>query len=152
MPNTFDGATGSVIGRFGIVMSRDKEHITAKLQAGAIETPRTDDISDGAIDVIWGLGNWEFPHVAQTMAKRYAAIHCLGAVVKGETDDDEHINHRVATSRNQIDLKCYIPALFGVLTCNALEQTVHCTGRQVDNKRQECAAALETGRLPKIQP
>jgi 6,7-dimethyl-8-ribityllumazine synthase len=150
MPNVLDGKSGSVSGRFGIVVSRYNEHITAKLLAGAIETLKGGGIPDDAIDVAWVPGAWELPIVAQRMAlsEQYAAVLCLGAVIKGETTHDEHINRQVSLSLGQIALEADLPVLFGVLTCNTVEQAIHRAGGNVGNKGQECAeAALEMVRL-----
>ena len=81
-------------------------------------------------------------------SKRYAAVLCLGAVIKGETTHDEHINRQVSQSIGQIALETGLPVLFGVLTCNTVEQAIHRSGGNVGNKGQECAeAALEMVRL-----
>jgi 6,7-dimethyl-8-ribityllumazine synthase len=150
MPNILDGQTGPITGRFAIVVSRYNEHITSKLLTGAIETLRNAGIADDAIDVAWVPGAWEIPLIAQSMARteKYAAVLCLGAVIKGETTHDEHINHQVSSSLGQIALETGLPILFGVLTCNTLEQAIHRAGGNVGNKGQECAAAaLEMVRL-----
>ena len=150
MPNILDGRTGPVSGRFAIVVSRYNEHITGKLLAGAQETLRAAGVNDEAIDVAWVPGAWEIPLVAQRLAQSdsYAAVLCLGAVIRGETTHDEHINRQVSLSLGQIALDTEVPVLFGVLTCNTLEQAIHRAGGNVGNKGVECAtAALEMVRL-----
>lgn len=150
MPNVLDGKVGVVAGRFAIVVSRYNEHITGKLLAGAIDTLRSGGVADEAIDVAWVPGAWEIPLVAQRMARstKHVAVLCLGAVIKGETTHDEHINRQVSLSLGQIALETGLPVLFGVLTCNTLEQAIHRAGGNVANKGQECAlAALEMVRL-----
>src|SRR5438046_2581399 len=100
MPNILDGKDGPLTGRFAIVVSRYNEHITAKLLAGAVETLRAGGVLDEAIDVTWVPGAWEIPLIAQRLAlsEQYAAVLCLGAVIKGETTHDEHINRQVSMS------------------------------------------------------
>jgi len=150
MPNTLDGATGPLTARFAIVVARYNEHITTKLLTGAVETLRAAGVSDDAIDVAWVPGAWEIPLVAQRMAQseQYAAVLCLGAVIKGETTHDEHINRQVSISLGQIALDSDLPVLFGALTCNTVEQAIHRAGGNAGNKGQECAAAaLEMVRL-----
>jgi len=145
-----DGKAGPVTGRFAIVISRYNEHITAKLLAGAIETLRAAGIADDAIDVAWVPGAWEIPLVAQRLAdsRNYVAVLCLGAVIRGETTHDEHINRQVSLSLGQIALEHNLPVLFGVLTCNTVEQAIHRAGGNMGNKGVECAqAALEMVRL-----
>ena len=150
MPKILDGKSGPVSGRFAIVVSRYNEHITGKLLAGAVETLRAASIADEAIDVAWVPGAWEVPLVAQRMArsKSYVAVLCLGAVIRGETTHDEHINRQVSLSLGQLALETGLPVLFGVLTCNTLEQAIHRSGGNAGNKGVECAeAALEMVRL-----
>ena len=150
MPRTFDGATGPVTGRFAIVVSRYNATITGKLLQGAIETLTQAGVADDDIDVAWVPGAWEIPLIAQRMAEtgNYLAVLTLGAVIKGETTHDEHINRQVSLSLGQIALDLDLPVLFGVLTCNTMEQAIHRSGGNVGNKGVECAqAALEMVRL-----
>jgi 6,7-dimethyl-8-ribityllumazine synthase len=150
MPNIFSGQEGPVSGRFGVVVSRYNENITTKLLAGAVQTLKDAGISDGQIDVAWVPGAWEIPLATEEMAasERYAAILTLGAVIKGETSHDEHINRQVSLSLGEIALESGVPVAFGVLTCNSLEQAIHRAGGNAGNKGAECAqAALEMVRL-----
>jgi 6,7-dimethyl-8-ribityllumazine synthase len=150
VPHVMDGKAGPVSGRCAIVVSRYSEHITGKLLTGAIETLRAAGIADDAIDVAWVPGAWEIPLVAQRMAasRNYVAVLCLGAVIRGETTHDEHINRQVSLSLGQIALEHDLPVLFGVLTCNTVEQAIHRAGGNMGNKGVECAqAALEMVRL-----
>jgi 6,7-dimethyl-8-ribityllumazine synthase len=115
-----------------------------------VETLRAAGVADDAIDVAWVPGAWEIPIVAQRLAqsRKYAAVLCLGAVIRGETTHDEHINRQVSLSLGQIALDAGLPVLFGVLTCNTVEQAIHRAGGNVGNKGVECAeAALEMVRL-----
>ena len=146
MPNLFEGDGIVADCRFAIVVSRYNGSITSKLLSGAVETLTSHGVADDAIDVAWVPGAWEVPLVARkfTYAGKYAAVLCLGAVIKGETTHDEHINRQVSISLGQIALDTGIPVLFGVLTCNTLEQAIHRAGGNVGNKGSECAqAALE---------
>lgn len=150
MPQVLDGKAGAVSGRFAVVVSRYNEHITGKLLAGAVETLRGAGIEDDAITVAWVPGAWEIPLVAQRLARsqQFVAVLCLGAVIRGETTHDEHINRQVSLSLGRLALETELPVLFGVLTCNTLEQAIHRSGGNVGNKGVECAeAALEMVRL-----
>jgi 6,7-dimethyl-8-ribityllumazine synthase len=150
VPTIIDGHSGDAAGRYAIVVSRYNEHITARLLSGAVETLRAAGVEDGSIDVAWVPGAWEIPLVAQHFARSraFAAVLCLGAVIKGETTHDEHINRQVSQSLGRIALETEIPVLFGVLTCNTVEQAIHRAGGNAGNKGQECAAAaIEMVRL-----
>jgi 6,7-dimethyl-8-ribityllumazine synthase len=135
---------------FAIVVSRYNESITAKLLAGALETLAAVGVPDANIDVAWVPGAWEIPLVAAHFARsrRYAAVIALGAVIRGETTHDQHINTQVSHSLGQIALETGVPVAFGVLTCNTLEQAIHRAGGNVGNKGVEAAqAALEMAAL-----
>src|SRR5262245_18970554 len=150
MHQVFHGRSGGVSGRFAIVLSRYNEHITGKLLTGALTTLQAGGIAETAIDVAWVPGAWEIPLIASKLAHsgRYAAVLCLGAVIRGETTHDEHINRQVSLSLGQLALDTGLPIAFGVLTVNTLEQAIHRSGGNVGNKGQECAeAALEMVRL-----
>jgi 6,7-dimethyl-8-ribityllumazine synthase len=84
---------------------------------------------------------------------RYQAVICLGAVIRGETSHDAHINRAVSLAISQIAITTGVPVLFGVLTCGTMEQAIHRAGGNVGNKGSECAeAALHMVRLLKNLP
>ncbi|MDY0170482.1 MAG: 6,7-dimethyl-8-ribityllumazine synthase [Thermoguttaceae bacterium] len=157
MPNVFEGSSTAAEGRFAIVVARFNETITRRLLDGAVETLLARGIPDARIDVAWVPGAYEIPTAAMRLAKsgRYAAVLCLGAVIRGETTHDQHINRAVGNALAQIGMETGVPTLFGILTCDTLEQAIarsggHATsgkdaGRKiVGNKGIDCAlAALE---------
>lgn len=156
LPNVYQSdQQAAADGRFAIVVARYNESITGKLLAGAVETLAGNGVADQSIDVAHVPGAWEIPLVAQRMAAtgNYAAVLCLGAVIRGETTHDQHINRQVSSSLGQISLETGVPVLFGVLTCNSLEQAIHRSGGNVGNKGVECAeAALEMAGLLRSLP
>ena len=146
MPNLLSSETDQTNVRIGIVVSRWNESITSRLLDGAVETFARRDVSDQAIDVAYVPGAWEIPVVAQRMANsgRYHAVICLGAVIRGETTHDQHINRAVTLSMADIAVRHDLPVLLGLLTCETLEQAIQRSGGNVGNKGAECAdAALE---------
>jgi 6,7-dimethyl-8-ribityllumazine synthase len=141
--------------RFAIVVARWNEAITRKLLDGAVGRLEEQGVADDAIDVAWVPGSMEIPLVAQRLANsgRFAAVICLGAVIRGETTHDQHINRAVSTAITQIGVATNVPVLFGVLTCETMEQAIHRAGGNVGNKGAECAeAAVEMARLLKNLP
>lgn len=155
MPNVIPAAQPSSNDRFAIVVARWNEAITRKLLDGAVATLKEHGSPDDAIDVAWVPGAMEIPLVAQRMAARgrYAAVLCLGAVIRGETTHDQHINRTVTNSITQIALETNVPVLFGVLTCETMEQAVQRAGGNFGNKGAECAeAALQMIGLLKNLP
>jgi 6,7-dimethyl-8-ribityllumazine synthase len=143
MPHVLPIAEPSSVDRIAIVVSRWNESITQKLLDGAISTLTSRGITDDGIDVAWVPGAWEIPLVAQRFADshRYRAVICLGAVIRGETTHDRHINRAVSSAISQLALDTGVPVLFGILTCETMEQAIHRAGGNVGNKGSECAEA-----------
>lgn len=143
MPNTFSAAPPDPVDRFAIVVAQWNRAITDKLLEGAVASLREAGVPDEGIDVAWVPGSWEIPLIAQRMADsgRYVAVICLGAVVRGETSHDQHINRGVSLALGEISLATKLPVLFGVLTCETLEQALARAGGAHGNKGRECAEA-----------
>jgi 6,7-dimethyl-8-ribityllumazine synthase len=143
MPNVIPLTQLTPADRFAIVVARWNEAITRKLLDGAVATLAQHGVADDAIDVAWVPGSFEIPLAAQRMADsgNYAAVLCLGAVIRGETSHDQHINRAVSLAMSQISLATNVPVLFGVLTCETMEQAIHRAGGNVGNKGVECAEA-----------
>jgi 6,7-dimethyl-8-ribityllumazine synthase len=139
----FEGQLNPPPGRFAVVVSRYNESITTRLLDGALGTLREHGVSDEAIDVAWVPGAFEIPLVAARFAAggRHLAVLCLGAVIRGETTHDQHINRAVSNELCAAGVRTGVPVLFGVLTCDTLEQAIHRAGGNVGNKGSECAAA-----------
>lgn len=153
--------------RFAVVVSRFNETITSRLLDGAVRTLTERGVAEDRIDVAWVPGAFEIPTVAARMARsgRYAAVLCLGAVIRGETTHDQYINQAVSRSLAELGVSCGLPVLFGVLTCNTLQQAIDRSGGEpgtrgkdrpdsrLGNKGCECAeAALEMVDLMKRLP
>ena len=167
MPTVYQADSTIPHGRFAIVVSRFNESITSALLEGATGALSARGVSEELVDVAWVPGAFEIPTVANRLAasSRYLAVLCLGAVIRGETTHDQHINRAVSTALAEIGARTGVPVLFGVLTCNTLEQAIARSGggagtrgkdrpdSKVGNKGAECAeAALEMvslmGKLP----
>ncbi len=129
--------------RFAIVVSRYHEHITRRLLDAARRVLLEAGVPEDWIDTAWVPGAWELPAAAAVLAfsGRYAAVLCLGAVIRGETMHDQYINLQVSTSLGHIAWQARVPVLFGVLTCQSLEQALQRAGGASGNKGAECAEA-----------
>ena len=146
MPRILQGQKQQADGRFAIVVSRYNETITSKLLEGALKTLASHGVDDGGVVVAWVPGAWEIPLVAKRLVQTggYAAVLCLGAVIRGETTHDQYINQQLSNSLGELAMDSGVPVAFGVLTCNSMEQAIHRAGGNVGNKGVECAeAALE---------
>lgn len=130
-------------GDYAIVVSRYNEHVTGKLLAGAAATFAERGVAAESQLVVWVPGAWELPVAAAHLARsgKYQAVLCLGAVIRGETTHDQHINQQVSSSLGQLALETGVPVIFGLLTCNTMEQALQRAGGAVGNKGVECAEA-----------
>lgn len=150
MPHVFEGTLDAGTARWAVAVARYNEHITKRLLDGALESLKKHGAADDAIDVYWVPGAFELPTVAARAAEstKYAAVICLGAVIRGETTHDQHINTAMSHFFAEIGVRTGVPVLFGVLTCETLEQALHRAGGNVGNKGTECAeAALRMANL-----
>ena len=133
--------------RVAIVVSRWNEQVTRRLLEGACERLAAVGVGADAVEIAWVPGAFELPCVADRLASsgRFAAVLCLGAIIKGETEHDRHIAQAVATGIEATARSRGIPVLFGVLTCANLAQALARAGAEPEqNKGAECAtAALE---------
>ena len=143
LPNVLPPGT-----RVGIAVARWNEPITRRLLAGAVHRLEAAGLPAAAVDVAWVPGSFELPLAADRLAAtgRYAAIHCLGAIIKGETSHDHHIATATAAGIEATARGRGLPVIFGVLTCDTLAQAmVRAGGDAADgyagNKGAECAAA-----------
>ncbi|MCH8830388.1 MAG: 6,7-dimethyl-8-ribityllumazine synthase [Planctomycetes bacterium] len=132
--------------RFAVVVSRFNDVVTRRLLDGPLDTFRRHGTGEDNLAVVWVPGSFEIPVVADRLAKskRYAAVVCLGAVIAGETDHHDYINHAVANAIMQIGRKTGVPVTFGILTCSNLDQALNRAGGKFGNKGCEAAlAAIE---------
>ena len=143
MPNEIHPPAPDAHDRYAIVVAQWNQSVTGVLCEGAIETLRAAGVPDDQIDIAWAPGSWEIPLVAQRFAEGglHAAVICLGVVVRGETSHDQHINRGVSLAISQISLQFDVPVLFGILTCESMEQAVDRAGGAHGNKGSECAEA-----------
>src|SRR5436189_2125170 len=150
MAKHFEGDFATPAGRFAVVAARFNSAIVDALLAGALDGLKRYGVADDAIDVARVPGSFEVPLVAQRMAatKRYAAVICLGAVIKGDTDHYDHVAGAATSGVAQAALATGVPVIFGVLTCDTLEQAVNRAGGKAGNKGFEAAVtAIEMANL-----
>lgn len=138
-----------------VIVARFNETITRGLLDGALGVLRQARVRPDDIHVFWVPGAFEIPTAAAVAARSgaYSAVLCLGAVIKGETSHDTHINRAVSLSLAKLGVETEIPVLFGVLTCETLEQAIarssavpavhgkDASGPKTGNKGAECAEA-----------
>ncbi|MBN1871944.1 MAG: 6,7-dimethyl-8-ribityllumazine synthase [Candidatus Omnitrophica bacterium] len=136
--------------RFGIIVSRFNEFLSSKLLDGATDALRQHGAGENAIDIVWVPGSFEVPIAAQKMAKtkRYDAVICLGALIRGATPHFDYIASEVSKGVARISLDSGVPCIFGVITADSLEQAIERSGTKQGNKGRDAAlSAIEMANL-----
>ncbi|GLT66082.1 hypothetical protein SLA2020_384720 [Shorea laevis] len=113
--------------RFGLVVAREED-----------------------IDVVWVPGSFEIGIVAEKVGKsgKYHAILCIGAVIRVDTTHYDAVANSAASGVLSAGLKSGVPCIFGVLTCDDMEQALNRTGGKSGNKGAEGAlTAIEMASL-----
>ena len=127
--------------KVGIVAARFNEFITSKLLDGALDGLKRHNVEEDNIEVAWVPGAFEIPLIASKMAKskKYDAIICLGAVIRGNTTHYDYVCSEVSKGIAQVSLSSDIPVMFGVLTTENIEQAIERAGTKSGNKGFDCA-------------
>jgi 6,7-dimethyl-8-ribityllumazine synthase len=138
--------------KFGLVVSRFNDFITKKLVEGAQDALLRHGVSQDDIDVAWVPGSFELPLIAQKLAqtKRYDAIICLGAVIRGGTPHFEYLAAEVTKGIAQVGLGSGLPVIYGIVTADTLEQAIERAGAKEGNQGFKAAtSAIEMANLVK---
>ncbi len=136
--------------KIAIVAARFNDFIVSKLVGGAYDCLNRHDVSASNIDEIWVPGAFEIPVAALTLAEsgKYDAIICLGAVIRGSTSHYDYVCSETAKGISSVSLKTKVPAIFGVVTTDTIEQAIERAGTKAGNKGWDAAmAAIEMGNL-----
>jgi 6,7-dimethyl-8-ribityllumazine synthase len=133
-------------GRFAIVAARFNAMVTEALLAGCRDAMTRHGVPEERVDVAWVPGSFEIPIVARKLAEtgRYAAVICLGCVIRGETSHYDHVAGQAAAGVMQAGLSTGVPVIFGILTTETVEQALNRAGLKSGNKGADAAmAAIE---------
>ena len=127
--------------KYGIVVSRFNEFITSKLLGGAIDCLQRHGAADEQVSVVWVPGACEITIAAKKLAGsgNYDAVICLGAVIRGQTGHYDAVFQQVVRGIGQINYDTGVPTVFGVLTCETLEQAVERAGTKMGNAGADAA-------------
>ncbi|HEY3297304.1 MAG TPA: 6,7-dimethyl-8-ribityllumazine synthase [Armatimonadota bacterium] len=152
MAKVFEGKLSAEGMKVGIVVSRFNEFITNKLVSGALDNLVRHGAKDEDIEIAWVPGTFEIPLVAQKLAasKKYDAVICLGAVIRGATPHFDYIAAEVTKGIAHVGLSTGVPTIFGVITTDTIEQAIERAGTKVGNKGFDAAqTAIEMANLLK---
>jgi 6,7-dimethyl-8-ribityllumazine synthase len=135
------GSLAAGKGKYAIVVSRFNDFITSKLLEGAIDCLRRHGASDEQMTIAWVPGACEITIVAKRLAEsgQYVAVLCLGAVIRGQTGHYDAVCQQVVRGVGQINYDTGVPAVFGVLTCDTLEQAIERAGTKMGNAGADAA-------------
>ena len=138
--------------RFAIIVSRFNSFITERLLGGAVDALERMGASNNSIKVVKVPGSLEIPVVARELGKNggFDAIICLGAVIRGETPHFDYVASESAKGVATASLETGVPTIYGILTCNTLEQAIDRAGAKGGNKGFDAAlTAIEMANLLK---
>ncbi|MBI4187074.1 MAG: 6,7-dimethyl-8-ribityllumazine synthase [Chloroflexi bacterium] len=138
--------------KFGLVVSRFNEFITLKLLEGAQDALLRHGVNEEDIEVAWTPGAFEIPLVASKLAltKRYDAVICLAAIIRGGTPHFEYVASEVTKGIARVSLDSGLPVVYGVITADTLEQAIERAGTKAGNKGfQAATSAIEMANLLK---
>jgi 6,7-dimethyl-8-ribityllumazine synthase len=150
MPKVTEGKLNAKGLKFGIVVSRFNDFICEHLLSGAMDVLIRNGAEDGNIEIFKVPGAFEIPQAAKKVAlsKRFDAVICLGAVIRGSTPHFEYIAAEVSKGVAMVGLEGEVPVTFGVLTTDNLEQAIERAGTKAGNKGWDAAlSAIEMANL-----
>jgi len=150
MPKVTEGKLNARGLKFGIVVSRFNDFICQHLLSGAMDVLIRNGAEDGNIEIFKVPGAFEIPQAARKVAlsKKFDAVICLGAVIRGSTPHFEYIAAEVSKGVAMVGLEGEVPVTFGVLTTDNLEQAIERAGTKSGNKGWDAAlSAIEMANL-----
>ncbi len=150
MSKIFEGQLDAKGKKFGIVVSRFNELITKRLLEGSLDCIERHGGDIDNLDIVWVPGSFELPHIAKHMAEsnKYNAVICLAAVIRGSTVHFEYIANELTKGIAQINIQTGVPTIYGVITCDTIEQAVERAGTKQGNKGWQAAlSAIEMADL-----
>lgn len=152
MPRVREGDLSAKGLKFAIVASRFNDFITSRLVDGAMDALLRHGAVETDVEIVKVPGAFEIPLVAKILAqsKRYNAIICLGAVIRGATPHFEYVSAEVTKGVAAVSMETGLPVILGVLTTDTIEQAVERAGTKSGNKGWDAAiSAIEMANLMK---
>ena len=146
----FQGSLNGQGLRMALVVSRFNDLITSRLLSGAQDAFARHGVSAADVDIVWVPGAFELGVTAQRLArsKKYDAVCCLGAVIRGATSHFDYVAGQAASGIAHAALQADLPVLFAVLTCDTMEEALDRVGGKAGNKGYEYAvSAIEMAQL-----
>ena len=152
MPETLEGNFDARDLKLAVIVARFNSFITERLLEGAMDAFVRSGGSRDNVQLVRVPGSWEMPVVAAELArqKKYDAIVCLGAVIRGDTPHFDYVAGNAASGLAHIPPETGVPIAFGVLTTNTVDQAIDRAGAKSGNKGFDAVmTAIEMANLLK---
>jgi 6,7-dimethyl-8-ribityllumazine synthase len=153
MPNIMEGRLLGEGRKFALIVSRFNDFISDRLMSGALDALLRSGVKDEDIDIVKVPGSFEIPLVAKKMVnkKKYDAVICLGAVIRGATPHFEYVSAEVSKGIATVSIESEVPVIFGIITTDTIEQAIERAGTKAGNKGWSSAmSALEMANLVEV--
>ena len=153
MPKILEGKLLAEGKKFALVVSRFNDFITDRLVGGAMDALERSGAKEADIDIIKVPGAFEIPIISKKLAlkRKYDAIICLGAVIRGATPHFEYVSAEVSKGVAMVGLDSETPVIFGVVTADTIEQAIERAGTKSGNKGWSAAiTAVEMANLIEV--
>jgi 6,7-dimethyl-8-ribityllumazine synthase len=135
MKKVYQGALLAQGLKFALVVSRFNEFISSRLLDGAQDALLRHGAKEEDIEIAWAPGSFEIPLIAQKMAesKKYSAIICLGAIIRGGTPHFDYVAAEASKGVAKVSMDTGVPVMFGIITADTLEQAIERAGTKEGN-------------------
>lgn len=146
----YEGSLNAEGLKIAVVCARFNEVVSGALLQAARSGLLRHGAAEQDVDVVHVPGSFELPGVALKLAqtKRYDAVICLGAVIRGETPHFDFVAGQAAAGIMKVGLDTGVPIVFGVVTTDTLDQAVNRAGAKSGNKGWDSAlTAIELANL-----
>jgi len=153
MPNIMEGRLLGEGRKFALIVSRFNDFISDRLMGGALDALLRSGVKDEDIDIVKVPGSFEIPLLAKKMVnkKKYDAVICLGAVIRGATPHFEYVSAEVSKGIATVSIESEVPVIFGIITTDSIEQAIERAGTKAGNKGWSSAmSALEMANLVEV--
>ena len=153
MPKIMEGRLLGEGRKFALIVSRFNDFISDRLMGGALDALLRSGVKDEDIDIVKVPGSFEIPLVAKKMVKKkkYDAVICLGAVIRGATPHFEYVSAEVSKGIAAVSIESEVPVIFGIITTDTIEQAIERAGTKAGNKGWSSAmSALEMASLVEV--
>ncbi len=150
MPDIIEGKLSAEGKKFALIVSRFNDFITERLVNGALDALIRSGAKDKDIKIIKVPGAFEIPLLAKkaALAKKYDAVVCLGAVIRGATPHFDYVGAEVSKGIAQVSMESEVPVIFGIVTTDTIEQAIERAGTKAGNKGWSAAiSAVEMANL-----